>query len=279
MTWRERLATAAKVGYDFVEISIDESDARLARLDWEPKERIALRNVIASTGLPLTSMCLSGHRRYPLGSLSERTRQTGLDIMKKAIDFAVDIGVRIIQVAGYDVFYEPSSARTMERFLEGLRKSLAWASQAGVMLAMENVDHESMDSVTKAMWYVNEFNSPWFQVYPDIGNLAAWGHDVVAELQAGASHIVAVHVKDTVRGQFRCIPFGQGIVPFVEAFHALAEMGFHGPMLIEMWTDGDPNAVEIVSAVLEWVRERMAEGWESFRLQRGPGDKCKEAMS
>ena len=34
LTWAERLCTAKKLGFDFVEISIDEADERLARLDW-----------------------------------------------------------------------------------------------------------------------------------------------------------------------------------------------------------------------------------------------------
>lgn len=36
-TWRERLAFAKELGFDFVEMSVDESDSRLARLDWTKK--------------------------------------------------------------------------------------------------------------------------------------------------------------------------------------------------------------------------------------------------
>ena len=34
LSWPERLAVAKACGFDFVEISIDETDTRLARLDW-----------------------------------------------------------------------------------------------------------------------------------------------------------------------------------------------------------------------------------------------------
>jgi hexulose-6-phosphate isomerase len=34
LTWPERLALAKTCGFDFVEISVDETDLRLARLDW-----------------------------------------------------------------------------------------------------------------------------------------------------------------------------------------------------------------------------------------------------
>ncbi len=46
-------------------------------------------------------MCLSGHRKYPLGSHDKEIQKKSLEIMKKAIDFAADLGVRIIQLAGY----------------------------------------------------------------------------------------------------------------------------------------------------------------------------------
>ena len=32
--WQERLRLAKELGFDFVEMSVDETDARLARLDW-----------------------------------------------------------------------------------------------------------------------------------------------------------------------------------------------------------------------------------------------------
>jgi L-ribulose-5-phosphate 3-epimerase len=258
MTWPERLAAAAQAGYDFVEISIDESEARLARLEWGPAERAELREAIAGTGVALTSMCLSAHRKYPLGSASAKTRQTALDILRKAISFAQDVGVRIVQVAGYDVFYEPSNAGTRERFLDGLHQGVIWASGGGVMLALENVD-QYVTSITQAMWYVNQLNSPWFQIYADIGNLAAMGHDVIGELEVGTNHLVGVHIKDTLAGQVRRVPFGQGTVPFAKAFHKLSNIGFSGPILIEMWTDDAPDALEIISTARSWIQARLEE--------------------
>lgn len=34
ISWAERFALVKKLGFDFMELSIDESDERLARLDW-----------------------------------------------------------------------------------------------------------------------------------------------------------------------------------------------------------------------------------------------------
>ena len=53
-------------------------------------------------------MCLSAHRKYALGSATPALRSRALEIMRRAIDFAAEFGIRIVQVAGYDVHYEPS---------------------------------------------------------------------------------------------------------------------------------------------------------------------------
>ncbi|MBP2653437.1 MAG: xylulose 5-phosphate 3-epimerase [Firmicutes bacterium] len=259
--WEERLSAAAKAGYDFVEISIDESDQRLARLNWNKKERDELRQAVLATGVKIPTMCLSGHRKYPLGSEDVEIRRQALDIMEKAINFAVDTGIRIVQVAGYDVFYEKSNEKTRGNFLDGLRRSVAWAEKAGVMLAIETMDYEFMNSVEKTMAFVKLINSPWLQVYPDIGNLSAWGQDINKEFEAGRGHIVAVHVKDTVPGEFRRVPFGQGKVPFAAAFRKLASMDYKGPVLVEMWNDDAADSINIIAEARRYISNQMLNGW------------------
>ena len=89
LTWVEKLTIAKKCGFDYLEISIDESDAKLARLDQSTDE---IKEAIQKTGVPISSMCLSGHRKYPLGSHDKEIQKKSLEIMKKAIDFAADLG-------------------------------------------------------------------------------------------------------------------------------------------------------------------------------------------
>lgn len=271
LSWPERLTIAAQVGYDFMEIAIDDTDARIERLDWPLSKRVELRNIHRSTGVPIKSMSLSAHRRFPLGSTSARTRQTALDIIKKAIDFTLDIGIRVILVAGADAYHEGSTPQSQARFLEGLERAFEWASAAGVMLALENWDIQ-VDSVQKAMTYVHYFDSPWFQLYVDIGNLAYAGYDVISELELGQGHIAAVHVKDTLPGQLRYVPPGKGVVPFVSAFAKLAQMGFQGLVALELWTEDLPDSVEIVTQAHGWLREQMRAGWQQA-AQAGPNSK------
>ncbi len=84
ISWLERLEIAKSLGFDFVEMSIDETDARLGRLDWTREERQAVIDAIHETGIKILSICLSGHRRYPFGSSDAETREIALEIMRKS---------------------------------------------------------------------------------------------------------------------------------------------------------------------------------------------------
>ncbi len=241
LSWEERLAAAGRAGYDFIDISIDESDERLSRLDWTGSQRAELRRAIANSGVNVSTMCLSAHRKYPLGSRNSEIRRQGLEIMYKAIEFAVDIGLRVVQVMAYDVFYERSDVETQARFKEGLATGAQMAGQAGVMLGIENLDTPFVENASQGLALINEINSPWLQLYLDMGNLAAAGYYPPDELRLAKDHLLGIHVKDAAPRVIRGIPFGEGIVPFQEIFETLHEIGFWGMLAVEMWSYMHPE--------------------------------------
>ncbi len=255
--WPEKLEAAAAAGFEFVEMSVDDEKHRLNRLDWNAGQRALLRQASANSGVRLQTIILSAHRRFPLGSASRETRNYALDILKKGIDLAVDIGARTIQIAGYYVFYEDHDTECRDRFVENLQYGLEWASQAGVMLGIENMDGEDITSVERAMDIISEVNSPWLQVYPDVGNLAANGLDVAAELRLASGHLVGIHLKDTRPNEYRRVPFGQGIVPFKDVFQTLSDIGYQGGYLVEMWNDDAPDAMDIITSARKWLTACM----------------------
>jgi predicted hexulose-6-phosphate isomerase len=266
-SWEQILTSAKRAGYDFVEMSIDESPERLDRLHWSHSDRAALRQAIFNTEMPVWGMGVSAHRKFPLGSASSDLRKQGLDILYRSIELAADLGVRVIQIMGYDAFYEPSNVDTQARYLEGLRTGVSWASAAGVLLALENGDSKLVNSVEKAMRFVKKLNSPWFQVYPDIGNMTAAGFSPLEQLPLTEGHLVGVHVKDTRTGELRGVPLRQGIVRFEETFRLLARMGFTGPLVIEMWAHLDPTGDPIgsVTRARSILNQWISDAWGDKR--------------
>ena len=258
MSMAEKLQTTMACGYDFFEISIDESDDFLAKLDWPSRQRRELLAQSQDLDLPLFSICLSGQRKFPMGSSSKTVGQKSRDMLAKAIDLACDLGAHLVQVIGYWVFYEPITASSEDIFLENLMWGTQRAARQGIMLGIENVDsHEQVNSISKAMQYVRQINSPWFQIYGDFANLAAFGFDVPGELKAGQGHFVSIHVKDSAPEVVRGVPLGKGVVNFIEAFNTLAGIHYSGPFLMEMWHNCSANPVKTAADSLVKIKGIM----------------------
>lgn len=250
LSWGEKLTVAKEAGYDFLEISIDETDEKIARLYMSHDELLHLRQLMDETGLPIRTMCLSAHRKYSLGSSDEQTAARGMEIMERAISFAEMLGIRIIQLAGYDVYYEESTRLTVSRFEENLKKATEMAAKAGIMLGFETMETSFMNTVRKAMNYVDFMNSPYLNVYPDVGNItnAAWEYhtDIAEDILNGDGRIVAAHLKETKPGVFREVPFGEGHVDFERVIDTLWGIGVRR-YVIEFWYVGDIEWREILS--------------------------------
>lgn len=258
LDWEERLSLARQAGYKFMELSIDGSDERLERLNWDKIKRRKLKEIAEDIEIPLLTMCLSANRKFPIGSAYQELRNKGMKIMEDAIWFAFHLGIRIVQVAGHDVLInEVSTDETKETYLNNLRKSVELASKLGVVLAIENVEILSANSVEKIMYFVNKIKSPWLQIYPDIGNLSAMKLDVLKELKLGETHIAALHIKDTVDSVVRRIPYGEGDVDFILIFKALKKINFHGPLLLEMWADDSKDNLSIIMHAKDWISEKI----------------------
>ena len=266
MGWKERFRAVAAAGYDFMELSIDESPERLARLDWKLEERLAFTRASREAGVPVPSMCLSAHRKYPLGSSDPAIRAESLRVMESAIRLASDTGIRVIQLAGYDVYYEPPTRDSRERYLDGMASALELAARHQVMLALETMDTTFLNSITKYLVLKERLPSPWFAVYPDLGNLTAWGNDVARELTLGIRDIVGIHIKETKRvgpdfpGAFRDLRFGEGCVDFELCFSTLRTLAYAGPFLIEMWTEKADDPLAEIANARSWVLERLRRG-------------------
>ncbi|MEZ8722689.1 L-ribulose-5-phosphate 3-epimerase [Vibrio pomeroyi] len=254
LSWEDKLATTKELGFDFLEISVDESDERRSRLDWNDEEVYALRRLCEKHGVPLQSMCLSAHRKFPFGSADPVISEQAVIHMEKAISLAYKLGIRTIQLAGYDVYYEPADKVTHQRFIEGMKLSAQLAERSGVMLAVEIMDTDYLNSLSKFEVLSREVNSPYFTAYPDVGNISGWNYDIVTELKLSKPHITQIHLKDTYKvtdeykGQFRDLVIGDGEVDFNAIFETLKETECVVPLVIEMWAQDERWKENILTA-------------------------------
>ena len=265
LTWKEKLLAAKEAGYDYVEISIDASESKIQRIYMSKEERLEMVSLMYETGMPIRTMCVSALTKYSLGNDKPEYVARGMEILEKSIQLADDLGVRVVMIPGYDVFYEPTSLETKQRFLENLKKAVVWAEKAGVILGFETMENDFMNTVEKAMKYVKLVNSPYLQVYPDSGNLTnaavTYKDCVINDLELGRGHVVALHMKETVPGKFREIPYGTGHVEFERIAEKAWDMGVR-KYVTEFWYTGNPewkNDLKFAHDMFEGILDKIVE--------------------
>ena len=253
--WKEKFQVAKSAGYDYIEISIDETDEKLARLDWGDAQIRDVVSVAYGESMSFGSICLSGQRRYALGDKDETK---SLEILEKAIRFARIAGIPVIQMAGYDTYYEQSTEETEKRFRKNLALGTAVAAKEGIILAFETMETPFMDTMEKAMRRILPIASPYLGVYPDIGNLnnaaLLYKSDILADMEKGKGHIVAAHIKETMPGKYREVPFGTGVVDFERILKKLWQLGVRR-YVTELWYTGNDDWKQAVNGASSFARK------------------------
>ena len=268
ISWEERLSLAGICGFDYMELSIDESDERQARLDWSRTERQEVLDAMHNSGIPLGSMCLSGHRKWPLGAKSSAKRDRALTMMDKALTLACDLGLHTIQLAGYDAYYEEDAWEdSAEIFAENLARATEMAAAAGVILGFETMETAFMDTVTKAMYYVDHINSPYLGVYPDVGNLTnaalLYGGSVADDIARGKGHIFAAHLKGTRAGLYRnLLPF-EGTTDYEGALSQLVPQGVRR-YVCELWYLGSSDWQQDLVASADFACQQLDNAFSQY---------------
>ena len=125
-------------------------------------------------------------------------------------------------------------------------------------MGIENVDGDDVTSLTKAMEFVDAVDSPYLQLYPDLGNIAEQSLDPGAELAAGEGHMVAMHAKDVRPGEPRRVEMGTGVVDWDRSFELLAAQGWSGRLMIEMWNDDAPDSLNRCATARTFIEDRAA---------------------
>lgn len=248
--------SAAQSGFSFVDLSIDESPERLARLSWPSHRRDQVRNAARDAGVEIGGLCLSAHRTIAPGSADPAQREAARTLLVDAIDLARDLGAPVVQIAGYYAHYEAPRPGARDDYIDVLTAGTRHAARRGVALGIENVEGTDIVSVQAAMAVVDAIGSPWFALYPDIGNFVVQSRDVVSEMRASMGHALAWHVKDARPGEPRRVPMGGGDVPWDAAFTELARQRWSGRVMVEMWND-DNDANQIAAQAGAFIAERM----------------------
>lgn len=197
----------------------------------------------------------------PLNHHDAAIRAKGVDTIHQAIDLArlVNCGALLIVPGrlGNGPKFVYGYQDTWERVTAELRKVVAHAESAKVMLTPENVWNKFLVSPLEMRLFVDQFESPWVQAHFDIGNVMQFGYpeDWINTL---GPRIKRVHVKDykltTGAGQGRFVDLLEGDVNWKAVMAALKQAGYRGFLSPEIGArPEDPDHLLKVSKALDKI--------------------------
>jgi D-psicose/D-tagatose/L-ribulose 3-epimerase len=258
------LAKIKKAGFDGVEVPILEGD------DGHYQK---LRKELDNQGLRCTTVALVTPEANPI-SADPAVRAAAVERLRRNIGWAALLGGEIM--AG--PFHSPLGVFTgtgpteeeKQRAADVLRQAAEEAKKANVMLAIEYLNRFEcyfLTTAAEARALVRRVNHPNFRMMYDTFHANIEEKNVADAVNAVADSCVHVHISENDRGT----P-GTGHVHWDETFRALRRVNYDNWLVIEafgralpalaaatrVWRDLFPNADEVVTQGLRFVREQWA---------------------
>src|SRR5262245_11048281 len=236
-----------------------------------------VRRVLEETGQASSLLCFSPDFTHP--DAAERERQ--VERQKAAIDLCVALGMRHCRTLSGQRYPGMSRRDGVERTVEGIRRSLEYAEQKGVVLCMEN-------HYKDGNWQYPEFaqpedifleiigriDSPYFGVQYDPSNATVGGYDPIRFLEKVKNRVVSMHASDRYLApgaalhdlrqadgtigyseKLRHGETGKGLNDYDAIFRILASVGYAGWISVE---DG-VNGLDELRRSVEFLQRKRAE--------------------
>lgn len=254
------LESAARVGYDGVELMADRPHGYPPDLDAESRKKLASK--LKSLNLELAQvsavhvLAANDYYRIPpaevllfyenggepcFGHPNERVRRIRVDYTKESIDLAADLGCKLVVTTSGRLTSPPELA--WKYWIQGLTECVEHAEEKKVKLALHISTGvnlcPTMEGPRSWMATIEEIHSPmlglcWDTALP-VGNYP------LEEMQKYRDVLFTVHVKDSIGGY--TIELGKGDLDVKGVVNNLRDIGYEGPLCLELytyWRDPEP---------------------------------------
>ena len=243
--WRDEFATAASAHFGAMEWTLDDE-----RLHENPLLTVAgradIRQLAQRDHVHVGSLTADFWMQAPFYKAEGPERIRRLADFRLVVDACADVGIRWIVCPLVDNGRLENEAQRLDLTRE-LASLLPFLGERNVGVAFE-----SDFPPAQLRNLMTELPSAHFGVNYDSGNSASLGYDPAEEFAAYGERIVNVHVKDRIRGG-TTVPLGKGATNFAEVFRGLAQIGYHGSLILQTARAADGDHL----GALERYRERV----------------------
>ncbi|MCB8877674.1 sugar phosphate isomerase/epimerase family protein [Acidisoma silvae] len=225
----QRIVTQSKkAGYDLVEFSLHD----LSELDIG-----ATRALLEENGIePACSRGLAFDADVSSDNLEVVAR--GVALLEESLEVAQGLGAKFLCGGLYSAFgkyHQPVSALGRRHVVESLKRVADSAAKRDITLGLEIVNrYESnvVNTTEQALDVLEKVGAPHLKIHLDIYHMNIEEADFFTPVLACGDKLGYVHIGENHRGYL-----GSGHLDFSSFFHALAHIGYTGPIAFESFSD------------------------------------------
>jgi sugar phosphate isomerase/epimerase len=170
-----------------------------------------------------------------LVTASAAARSRRVEFLCRAIDVAARLGSDCVSLWSGILHDDASREQAFERLLPALGQVLDYAEVKNVTIGFEPEPGMFIDTMASFAELCKRIDSPRLKLTLDVGHLWCLGEAPIENyVRQWADQIVNVHLEDMRRGVHEHLMFGEGEIDFPPLVAVLAEIGYAGPLHVEL---------------------------------------------
>lgn len=197
-----------------------------------------LRHILDRSGMTLLAGDLASSD-INLASASADVVAFAVDAYARTLARCAELGARWACVGSgrRHALLANANARLMDTFRAAFARIVEEARRRGIGVILENHPQGLLADADTIARFLDDEGYGDVPVIYDVANAFAIGEDPVEGLRRLGPRLGIVHVSDSPAGQWRHDPIGSGAIDFAAIGASLKEMGYGGPVALEILSD------------------------------------------
>ncbi len=249
--WRDEFPRAAEAGLDTIEWIHDAYGADANPL-LTGDGQAEMRDLMATYGIVVRSLCADWFMDYPLVRCSESERRERKDHLEWLLAQAAKIGITRMVIP----FVDASSMQTDDDRAEAqeiLSTAADLARAVGVEIHLETDLPPALFAA-----FLDDLPADVVKVNFDSGNSSGLGYAPADEFAAWGPRLGSVHIKDRVLGG-TTVALGEGSCDFDAVFSGLSALGYDGDIILQVARGEGGDEVALARANRVFVESRLGQ--------------------
>ncbi len=236
-TLKDKMKLAKEAGFDGIELALDETGE--VSMESTKEDLAKVKAYAEEIGIEISSLATMLYWTYNYTSANLENRQKAMEITKKQLEVAAELGCDTILVVpgAVEVSFDPGEVVeydvAYERAQSALKELAPYAEKLGVCIGVENVGNRFLLSPLEEARFIDEIGSDYVGAYFDVGNVVPNGFPE-HWIKILGSRIKKVHIKDYKRKVSGYVDLLEGDVNWPKVMEGFKNVGYDNWVTAEM---------------------------------------------